>query len=120
MAVVRRDYWRGDESESDSDSDDEPEETMKERITENGKRLYEFAAGWSKWTWKHSKDKTFELCAHTFFITLPFAIVIMQHTLEDQKWEHTLNVARDEIQKQTMIKMGEKMKNVSLPPIAQK
>ena len=51
-AVVRRDYWRGDESESDSESDDEPEETLKERITENSKRLYNVTSAWSKWGWQ--------------------------------------------------------------------
>ena len=52
-AVVRRDYWRGDESDSESDSDDdEPEETLRERITENSKRLYNVTSNWSKWGWK--------------------------------------------------------------------
>ena len=51
-AVVRRDYWRGDDSDSESDSDDEPEETLRERITENSKRLYGITSDYSKWGWK--------------------------------------------------------------------
>lgn len=99
MAVARRDYWRrrDDESDSDDSDDEEEEETLMERISENSKRIYEFGKGWSTWGWGKTKNGIYEICAHTFFVALPFAIVIMQQTVEEQKWEHTLKIATSDV-----------------------
>eukprot|EP00486_Rosalina_sp_Unknown_P003371 CAMPEP_0201565428 /NCGR_PEP_ID=MMETSP0190_2-20130828/4543_1 /ASSEMBLY_ACC=CAM_ASM_000263 /TAXON_ID=37353 /ORGANISM="Rosalina sp." /LENGTH=126 /DNA_ID=CAMNT_0047982911 /DNA_START=70 /DNA_END=450 /DNA_ORIENTATION=+ len=125
MAVARRDYWRRRDQDSDSDDDSEDEdeeETYLERITENSKRIYEFGKGWSTWGWGKTKNGIYEICAHTFFVALPFAIIIMQQTVEEQKWDHTLKIATSDIEKKTMQSMGSKMAglgNVPLPPISQ-
>lgn len=99
MDVARRDYWRrrDNESESDNDSDDEEDESLMERIQENSKRVLSFAKSWSYWGWGKTKNGIYEVCAHTFFVALPFAIIIMQQTVEEQKWEHTLKIATSDV-----------------------
>merc|ERR1740129_2343885 len=123
MEVARRDYWRRREnqSESDDDSDDEEEESLAERIVENSKRVLSFGKSWSYWGWGKTKNGIYEVCAHTFFVALPFAIIIMQQTVEEQKWEHTLKIATSDIERKTMQSMGSKMAGsmggIGLPPI---
>eukprot|EP01083_Nonionella_stella_P021589 59835_1 len=123
MDVARRDFWRrrDNDSDSDDDSEEEEEETMGQRIMENSKRVMSFAQSWSYWGWGKAKNGIYEICAHTFFVTLPFAIIIMQQTVEEQKWEHTLKIATSDIEKKTMQSMGSKMAgalgNIALPPI---
>lgn len=68
-----------------------------ERITENSKRVYSFARNWSTWGWGKTKNGIYEICAHTFFVALPFAIIIMQQTVDEQKWEHTLKIATSDV-----------------------
>eukprot|EP01083_Nonionella_stella_P257131 880429_1 len=119
----RRDHWRrrDDDSDSDEESEEEEEETLVERIKENSKRIMQFAQSWSYWGWGKTKNGIYEVCAHSFFVALPFAIIIMQQTVEEQKWEHTLKIATSDIEKKTMQRMGSKMAgalgDMPLPPI---
>eukprot|EP00485_Elphidium_margaritaceum_P002457 CAMPEP_0202692226 /NCGR_PEP_ID=MMETSP1385-20130828/6661_1 /ASSEMBLY_ACC=CAM_ASM_000861 /TAXON_ID=933848 /ORGANISM="Elphidium margaritaceum" /LENGTH=171 /DNA_ID=CAMNT_0049347719 /DNA_START=56 /DNA_END=567 /DNA_ORIENTATION=+ len=111
MQVARNEYWRRHE-ESDSDSEDEEDyesEALSTRVSFHTKRLYSFASSWSSWSWGKTKNGVYEICAHTFFVALPFAIIIMQQTLDEQKWEHTLKIATSDIEKKTMQSMGSKM-----------
>eukprot|EP00484_Ammonia_sp_Unknown_P027361 CAMPEP_0197028758 /NCGR_PEP_ID=MMETSP1384-20130603/8370_1 /TAXON_ID=29189 /ORGANISM="Ammonia sp." /LENGTH=134 /DNA_ID=CAMNT_0042457805 /DNA_START=79 /DNA_END=486 /DNA_ORIENTATION=- len=132
MEVARRnDYWnsrRGDDdssSDSDEEEEDVPAEPLMQRVTFHTKRLLNFTTSWSSWSWGKAKNGVYEICAHTFFVALPFAIIIMQQTVEEQKWEHTLKIATTDIEKKTMQSMGSKMAGAlggigdvsGLPPI---
>ena len=107
---------RGD-GEDDSDSEDEEDETLMERVQVNGKVLYDKAADWGSWGLRKSKSVTFEFFAHTFFVTLPFAITIIQQQLDEQKWDHCKKVARQEIESDTMKSMGSGGSMPVLPPM---
>ena len=100
MAVSRRDlppYWNKNNNDSDSDDDDDDDESLIDRLKNSIKEVYNGSKEWSQYGWKKSKSFVYETCAHTFFVTLPFFIIIMQQQLEEQKWKHTLTIAKRDV-----------------------
>ena len=98
MSVARREdppFWKNDD-ESDSDDDDDGESIL-DRLKTSAMEIYTGSRDWSQWGWKKGKSFVYETCAHTFFVTLPFFIIIMQQQIEEQRWHHTLKVAKRDV-----------------------
>merc|ERR1712224_1509 len=88
--------------QTDSDGESVFLDQLKTKID----KIYKKIDIWSKWTLKWSSTILYQFSTHLIFIGLPFLITLGLQQLDGMKWEDTLRIARQQMEKETMKQMN--------------